>query len=234
MKIFILLFCSLFFLVSESNSQSFTFVRTSPAVVYGGPDTAQLTSNATVNNTTSSTIPITIDLSNIVQNPAWDTIAFCTWVNCYPPGLVHRVESCGPGEHPFDVYISPNHLQGIASCRVTMTYQSTSVYQDFILSTNPIGIKKLSGTASEFKLNQNYPNPFNPSTKIGFSIPKNEFTDLRVYDVLGREVAVVVSGFTQAGEYEVELNANELVSGMYFYRLKTQDEMSVKKMILIK
>lgn len=231
MRTFFLFLSFLLILISNTYSQ-FTFVRTSPAIVYGNPNDPQVQSNATVTNTTSGTIPITIDLSNIVVRQGWDTIAFCTWQNCYPPGLIHKVENCGTGEHPFDVYISPYNMQGIASCRVTMSYQSLSIYQDFTMSTFPVGIKQISQTAAEFNLMQNYPNPFNPSTKIKFSIPKDGFTDLRVYDVLGREVAVLYTGFNKAGEYETEFNSFGIASGVYFYKLTTPDNVSVKKMIV--
>jgi len=233
MKNFFLLISFLLILISSTFSQ-FTFVRTSPAIVYGNPNDPQVQSNATVTNTTSGTIPITIDLSNIVMRQGWDTIAFCTWNNCYPPGTLHRVENCGAGSHPFDVYISPNNLQGIASCRVTLSYNSLSIYQDFEMSTFPVGIKQISETANTFNLMQNYPNPFNPTTKIKFSIPKDGFTDLRVYDVLGREVAVLYTGFSKAGQYEAEFNAAGIASGIYFYKLTTPENISVKKMIVSK
>jgi hypothetical protein len=75
---------------------------------------------------------------------------------------------------------------------------------------NPIGIKQISSVVNSFKLNQNYPNPFNPATKIGFAIPKSDYVDLRVYDILGREVSVLLSQQLNTGEYEIEFEAHNL------------------------
>ena len=93
---------------------------------------------------------------------------------------------------------------------------------------NPIGI------AEDYKLEQNYPNPFNPSTTINFSITRPGFTSLKVYDMLGKEVATLVNGNLQAGSYSADFNAANLTSGIYFYRLETDGFSSVKKMTLIK
>ena len=84
------------------------------------------------------------------------------------------------------------------------------------------------------QLYQNYPNPFNPSTKIGFSIPKKDFVNLKVYDVLGREIATLFEGQKEQGVYEVSFNAKNLTSGLYIYRLQSADFTSTKKMLLIK
>ena len=85
-----------------------------------------------------------------------------------------------------------------------------------------------------FELQQNYPNPFNPTTNIGFRIAGFEFVNLKVYDVLGNEVATLVNEEKSAGVYEVEFNASNLPSGVYFYRLQAGSFNQIKKMILIK
>jgi hypothetical protein len=85
-----------------------------------------------------------------------------------------------------------------------------------------------------YSLNQNYPNPFNPVTKISYAIPKQGFVTLKVFDMLGREAAVLVNETKQAGSYTVEFNASELTSGVYFYRLETSAYSEIKKMILLK
>ncbi|MEJ2105082.1 MAG: T9SS type A sorting domain-containing protein [Ignavibacteriaceae bacterium] len=87
---------------------------------------------------------------------------------------------------------------------------------------------------SEFVLSQNYPNPFNPSTTINYQLPENSFVSLKVYNVLGNEVASLVNEQKQAGKYEVEFNASELGSGVYFYTLKVGEFVQSKKMLLLK
>ncbi len=88
---------------------------------------------------------------------------------------------------------------------------------------------------AEFYVNQNYPNPFNPSTIISFGLPKESFVDLRVYNVLGQEVAVLISNQNRkAGSQQVKFDASALASGTYIYRLKTDNQVVTKKMILMK
>lgn len=91
----------------------------------------------------------------------------------------------------------------------------------------------------EFSIEQNYPNPFNPSTKIKYSIPAVGSRDrvsveLKVYDVLGNEVAILVNEEKPAGEYEIEFNGAKLPSGIYFYQLKGEGFLQTKKMVLLK
>ena len=87
----------------------------------------------------------------------------------------------------------------------------------------------------EYNLDQNYPNPFNPSTRIAFSIPNNANVTLKVYDILGTEVAELISNEQKAaGRYEVNFDASRLASGTYIYKLQAGDFVQTKKMILLK
>lgn len=85
-----------------------------------------------------------------------------------------------------------------------------------------------------YKLFQNYPNPFNPVTKISFNIPQTGFVDLRIFDVLGKEVITLVSGIKQAGTYSVEFDASALASGVYYYEIIAGDFRKMKMMVLTK
>ena len=87
---------------------------------------------------------------------------------------------------------------------------------------------------SKFELFQNYPNPFNPGTNINFSIPNSSFVILKVYDVLGKEVANLVNEELSAGTYNFNFDAAKLTSGIYFYRIQTDNFVETKKMILLK
>jgi len=86
----------------------------------------------------------------------------------------------------------------------------------------------------DFTLEQNYPNPFNPSTKIKYQIQVGGFVSLKVYDVLGKEVATLVNGEKSAGSYEIEFDASKLSSGVYFYNLRSGDFTQTNKMVLMK
>lgn len=91
---------------------------------------------------------------------------------------------------------------------------------------------------SDFELYQNYPNPFNPVTKIKFFVPLVEAyyasTTLRIYDILGNEIATLVNGIKQPGFYEVEFDGKNLASGVYYYQLISGGFIQTNKMILLK
>ncbi|MDH3268347.1 MAG: T9SS type A sorting domain-containing protein [Ignavibacteria bacterium] len=87
---------------------------------------------------------------------------------------------------------------------------------------------------SVFSLSQNYPNPFNPATIIKYQLPINNFVSINLYDVLGNEVATLVNEEKPAGSYEVEFNASEMGSGVYFYTLRAGEFVQSKKMLLLK
>ncbi len=85
-----------------------------------------------------------------------------------------------------------------------------------------------------FALRQNYPNPFNPRTLIEYRLPKACHVDLRIFDLLGREMLVLVEGMQEAGNKSVALDASGLPSGAYFYRLAAGDFMATKKLVVVK
>jgi len=87
---------------------------------------------------------------------------------------------------------------------------------------------------TEFGLEQNFPNPFNPTTSIQYAISSRQFVTLKVYDVLGKEIATLVNESREAGNYEIIFDASTLPSGMYIYKLQAGDFLQVRKMTLIK
>jgi len=87
---------------------------------------------------------------------------------------------------------------------------------------------------TDYALYQNYPNPFNPTTVISYQLPVTSFVTLKVYDLLGREMATLVNEEIPAGEYEVEFNAPNLPSGIYFYQLKAGQYSETRKMVLLR
>jgi hypothetical protein len=89
-------------------------------------------------------------------------------------------------------------------------------------------------TPNQFSLNQNYPNPFNPTTVISYQIPVNSYVKLKVFDMLGREIAALVNERKGAGSYEVNFDASALPSGMYIYRITAGEFSETRKMMLIK
>ncbi len=102
----------------------------------------------------------------------------------------------------------------------------------------PVGVASVenitSGIPSQYELTQNYPNPFNPSTNINFAIPNSEFVTLKVYNILGSEVATLVNENLSAGSYRFNFDAADLASGIYLYELNAGNFREIKKMNLLK
>ncbi len=97
-----------------------------------------------------------------------------------------------------------------------------------------VGVEKEDQIPTKYSLSQNYPNPFNPSTTIHFSVPSSEFVTLKVFDVLGSEVAILINEEKSAGNYEVDFRASQFTSGVYFYTINAGSFIETKKMILMK
>ena len=109
----------------------------------------------------------------------------------------------------------------------------------YLAGKNPrdgnIGIKQISTQIpGTFKLYQNYPNPFNPVTNIKYEVPFRMKVTLKIYDVNGKEVKVLVNGIQNAGSYSVDWNGESYASGVYFYRLEAEGFSKSYKMVLIK
>ncbi|MCH8035071.1 MAG: T9SS type A sorting domain-containing protein [Bacteroidetes bacterium] len=109
------------------------------------------------------------------------------------------------------------------------------IYKSSLLTNVKDKVEKI---IENFSLSQNYPNPFNPITTISYRVPETSFITIKVYDVLGNEIATLVNEEKQAGSYEVEFQSAtgswQLTSGMYFYQLKVGNYVETKKMVLLK
>jgi chitinase len=115
----------------------------------------------------------------------------------------------------------------------TTRYEFAKNYHN-IFHLGSIGINENNSTVKDFALNQNYPNPFNPSTVISFEVKKAAVVTITLFNNLGMEVSSVVNKFYNAGNYEVNFNAESLSAGTYYYRLTSGDYSETKKMILLK
>lgn len=98
----------------------------------------------------------------------------------------------------------------------------------------PNSVPNNLSTPNKYSLSQNYPNPFNPSTKIDYSLPKQGYVTIKIFDILGREVRILISEFKNPGYYSVEFNASELSSGVYYYKIQSGEFSEVKRMTIIK
>ena len=111
----------------------------------------------------------------------------------------------------------------------------TGIFKFKTAADSIVSIEEIdSELPQEYTLEQNYPNPFNPVTTISFGIPESGMTSLRVYNIIGQEIAVLISENLQAGLYNISFDATDMPSGLYLYRLQSKDFVSIKKMLLIK
>ena len=129
---------------------------------------------------------------------------------------------------------------GLASRFKRSSYWGNSAYDD-TLTVKQIGEPIVgvlndneSTLPSKFILHQNYPNPFNPVTTIKYSIPQSDFVNLRIYDMLGREIETLVNEEKPAGEYYVNFDGTNFSSGVYLYKLQTGTYIQAKKLLLLK
>ncbi len=189
-----------------------------------------------------------VRMRNPVMGPYSGTVTYTTSINPSPsPGTLTpsfspsnvRVFNGNSDSVLINVVSTSNVPLGIYTVAVTGTESGgprvhTRSYQ--IRLANLTGINIIGGEVPKvYSLEQNYPNPFNPETNIKFGLPKGSVVTLKVFDVLGREVASLINNQSmQAGNYMFDFNAAKLTSGVYFYKLITSEFSDVKKMLLVK
>jgi photosystem II stability/assembly factor-like uncharacterized protein len=133
-------------------------------------------------------------------------------------------------------YTIPGTGVGFNEVRITRDNRALFALKDnggIIMKMLPGSMAPLA-VQKKYELTQNYPNPFNPTTTITYQIPQNEFVTLKIYDLLGKEVAELVNEVKNAGQYNVQWNASALPSGTYFYKIQAGSFTEVKRMLLIK
>lgn len=182
-------------------------------------------------NWTNVTIP-----ENIRRQAGWfSQIRFVNINTGYITGSkMGIVKTTDAGNSWFrEVFISPALFHSISFLNENLGY---AVGEGIIIKTSPLtGIQTVSNVISDnYLLHQNYPNPFNPVTQIKYNLPKAGFVTVKVFDILGKEVAQLVNEYNTAGTYEINWNAMQYSSGVYFYKIETKDFSQTKKMMLVK
>jgi hypothetical protein len=166
--------------------------------------------------------------------------SYWNWLNygSIQPQYIGGVE--GPVTIPSQPFVNINSNDSIAvfyafaiganQAEIVSAINEAQVKYSTVLSVD----NKISEIPTGYSLGQNYPNPFNPSTKIQFSINNTQFVSLKVFDILGNEVATLVNEELTAGVYQYNFDASNLSSGVYYYRLNAGSFSETKKMILTK
>lgn len=161
--------------------------------------------------------------------------------NGVPRAIRYRKFSSGSWNTSVEVSTgSPTGLQSASVVEMNTTsaafaYAGTNSINVYFNNQDwTVDVSEEEGTPENYSLEQNYPNPFNPSTTIKFRIPESSYVSLKVYNVLGKEIATLVSEEMNAGTYEVKFDASNLSSGVYFYKIESGNFVKTNKMILMK
>lgn len=211
-SVVLLLFISTNLFASLSNHPS----SYSETVIKGGMKTVEL------HITNSIFSPLGYSL-NITQN----------WIKVTPPtGSVGGNETITVSL----IFDATNLNEGVYSTEIILIdpHHGGLLIPIQLTVTTPTGVEEENEMPTDFRLNQNYPNPFNPSTTISFSLPQNENVSLIVYDIHGQQVQTLISKYLPRGNYSLKFDGTGLSSGIYFYRIQTEQFIKVKKMILTK
>ena len=167
----------------------------------------------------------------------WSTpmIAASSTNNSYVYPMIAAVETEGTNATVHFTYLWDKVPGSFVVGQNTKSVDNTYIYNsvDFTL-TNPVSVDGSELIISDFRLEQNYPNPFNPSTTIKYTVAERSNVAIKVFDMLGKEVASLLNTVKDAGSYEVNFNAQNLASGMYVYSITAGNFTSSKKMMLLK
>jgi hypothetical protein len=225
----------------EATGQTFTFAA--PDTARSGLLGSEIVFDVTITNT--SAIALTLSIARTVNQlpPVWES-SMCLNV-CYPSttdSILTTAEygssPLAPGEsRPFSLHIftTTNNGTGV----ITIVARNTREANDyraltFHATSIPVSVDGNENAPRIMKLTQNYPNPFNPSTSFRLSVAQALWTSLRVYDLLGKEVAILVNDVVQPGTYTVPFNGSSIPSGIYVYRLESGGYTASGRMILVK
>ena len=224
----------------DYQSTSVRLQQATQTINYIAQQESQYQSIATILTGDFNDTPGTSPINYILNANFWDSFAEAN------PGIPgYTVPSNAPTSKIDYVFYKYTGQLLIDSSRIIMNqpYSGNSYCSDHLgvmtkFSFNPSSIDDQSSLIKDFELHQNYPNPFNPSTLISYRLPVTSNVTLKVFDVLGNEVAAIVNEEKSAGEYEVEFNPESSIkqpaSGIYFYQLKSGNFVMTKKMVLLK
>jgi hypothetical protein len=143
------------------------------------------------------------------------------------PGIRLDCKRNGTSQKFIIIHLDQNTFVGTSYYRLKqIDFDGTKEYSNTIEITY--------GSISDFALDQNYPNPFNPSTKIKYAIKEKGNVELKVFDLLGSEIAILVNEEKTPGNYEIFFDASKLSSGVYLYTIKAGSFVQTRKMLLMK
>jgi hypothetical protein len=175
------------------------------------------------------TVDTTTGAATLVGRTGDSTVTWSVFFD--PKGRLYGLKSVG--DQQIGTVISIDTLTGVGTTLFSTGLEYIASITMLALMT---GVDEPKGIAlpHAFSLYQNYPNPFNPSTTIKFELPRTSNVSLTVFDILGREVSMLVNERKNAGVHEVKFDASRLSSGVYFYRMQARDFVQTRKLLLLK
>lgn len=194
---------------------------------YGMP--TRLTMSGTLPDRTIGLETVTIDITDLFGGNLGELTYNVSSTN----NTVVSVSDADFTETTFDI-------EGLVDGTATVTVRATDENGDFTTTSfgvtvnGLVGIEDAMGIPTEYEVAQNFPNPFNPTTKIRFGLPEQSNVVLKVYNILGEQVANLVSEILPAGYHTINFDATQLTSGLYIYRIEAGNFVEVKKMMLMK
>jgi pectate lyase len=199
--------------------------------------------------------PLPIQLASFVGNfidgnsvnLEWETLSELNNFGFYVEKYDHNKNQFETLENSFQAgkgtTLDPQHYSWVDQNAVAanLQYRLKQIDNDGLVTyfgpilLNPNSSKDYKIVPAIFKLSQNYPNPFNPSTTINFTLDKSDYTTLKIYNILGKEIATLFSSNAESGRiYEINYDATHLSSGLYFYKLQSGKNSGIKKLVLLK
>jgi hypothetical protein len=243
MKQTLLILLAVFAFSSGAYSQSFQYVKIGADTnIYTGAEPDAAYTYAYMKNTGTTTLQLRLQRTFNSLAANWTSslcygLCYAEFIDVIPPTNEPPITLAPGQQDTMDVtWYVPNNGIGTVKVKLFNTANTSEfIERTFNVRRGTVGITPINSIVKNFELKQNYPNPFNPTTNINFSIPKNQNVSLKVYDMMGKEVASLVNNeFLKAGEYKADFNAANLSSGVYYYALKTDEFTSTKSMILVK
>lgn len=172
-------------------------------------------------------------MSYQVYTASWDTIVYTSSTSISSGWSGRTVVNQNDATRQVAPMVAGFRTPGTGGGVAFVGFGATPIFYDNSSIVTNVGITGTE-TPERYSLNQNFPNPFNPETNISFDIPSTGLIKLVVYDMLGKEVATLVNKNMEAGSYSYNFNAAGLTSGVYFYKLTSDDFSEVKRMVLLK
>ncbi len=214
----------------------FGFSLSGDSAVYGIPGTTIYAYGDFVNTTTDTAVIRAVrEEENLPEG--WAS-SICIDV-CYPPTVDTAVFYLPPGDtQSYVMYFYTDSIPGSGNIKMrfeNVFNQQNTFVQRFYGTTSFTGVNNYGVQLTQrFELYQNYPNPFNPSTEIRFNLPVTQFVTVKLYDMLGREVAILLNEQRNAGENSIEFSSNGLPSGVYFYRVTAGKYSGSRTLVILK